>query len=141
MQRLAAALTDPNFRIFAEAGELHLMNRHGHWHGPDVFRIFEQATSGDSDSGIYGKGHVPQPDGAIDRSHAFYLGYELARAEIALHLGKQYTQDEPMHWGLLGPTRALLRPHCTEIITKKCLNHFNESCAGIVSGRKCDVLQ
>ncbi|MEI6540597.1 MAG: DUF6513 domain-containing protein [Planctomycetota bacterium] len=106
LQLLAAALTDPNFRIFAEAGELHLMNRNGHWHGHDVFRLFEQATSSDSASGIYAKGHVPQPDGAIDRSHAFYLGYELARAEIALHLGKQYTQDEPMHWGLLGPTRA-----------------------------------
>jgi hypothetical protein len=26
-------LTDPNFRICSKADELHLMNRHGHWHG------------------------------------------------------------------------------------------------------------
>jgi hypothetical protein len=42
----------------------------------------------------------------MDPSHAFYLGYELARAEIALHLGKQYVQDAPMRWGLLGELKA-----------------------------------
>ena len=99
LQQLAAALTDPNFRIFAEAGELHLMNSHGHWHGSDPFRLFEQANSPAPLSS-----HVPNP--STSASHAFYLGYELARAEIALHLGKQYTQDEPMRWGLLGATPA-----------------------------------
>ena len=94
--QFAKALTDPNFRIFAEAGLLHLMNRHGHWHGHDVFRLFEQAATSSAAA-------TTPP---LDASHAFYLGYELARAEIALHLGKQYTQDEPMQWGLLGPTRA-----------------------------------
>ncbi len=92
LQHLAAALTDRHFRIYAECGELHLMNCHGHWHGNDVFRLFEQST------------HEQSPK--IDAGHAFYLGYELARAEIALHLGKQYTQDEPMQWGLLGPSPA-----------------------------------
>ena len=96
LTQFAQALTDPNFRIFADAGELHLMNRHGHWHGPSAFRLFEQAAA--SSVAV-----TPEP---LDASHAFYLGYELARAEIALHLGKQYTQDEPMQWGLLGPTRA-----------------------------------
>ncbi|HQX51242.1 MAG TPA: DUF6513 domain-containing protein [Planctomycetaceae bacterium] len=98
LQQLAAALTDPNFRIFAEADELHLMNSHGHWHGLDPFRLFEQATPTPSSP--------RQQSSSIDPSHAFYLGYELARAQIALHLGKQYTQDEPMPWGLLGPTPA-----------------------------------
>ncbi|MBC7964776.1 MAG: hypothetical protein H7Z17_02530, partial [Fuerstia sp.] len=55
---------------------------------------------------IHRNSPAPRLDQPIDASHAFYLGYELARAEIALHLGKQYTQDEPMQWGLLGPTRA-----------------------------------
>lgn len=87
LRQLAAALTDPNFRIYAESGELHLMNGHGYWRGNNAFRLFEQATE-------------------VDASHAFYLGYELARAEIALHLGKQYTQDEPLQWGLLGSTPA-----------------------------------
>ena len=101
LQQLAAALTDPNFRIYAEAGELHLMNRHGHWHGQDAFRLFEQASSS-----VKLREPIPRPEVPIDASHAFYLGYELARAEIALHLGKQYTQDEPLQWGLLGATRA-----------------------------------
>ncbi len=82
------------------------MNRHGHWHGQDVFRLFEQATSSDAASGIRCNTSTPRSEDAIDASHAFDLGYELARAEIALHLGKQYTQDEPTQWGLLGPTRA-----------------------------------
>lgn len=106
LQQFAAALTDPNFRIYAEAGELHLMNRYGHWHGRDVFRLFEQATSGNAATSIHSNALAPRLDLSMDASHAFYLGYELARAEIALHLGKQYTQDEPMQWGLLGSTSA-----------------------------------
>ena len=106
LRQLAAALTDPNFRIFAEAGELHLMNRYGHWRGRDVFRMFEQATRSHSAISIHSNAPTPGTEVPIDASHAFYLGYELARAEIALHLGKQYTQDEPLHWGLLGPTLA-----------------------------------
>jgi hypothetical protein len=34
-----------------------------------------------------------------DPGHAFYLGVELARAEVAWQLGKRYTQDEDLHWG------------------------------------------
>ncbi|MFM7834419.1 MAG: dihydropteroate synthase, partial [Planctomycetaceae bacterium] len=34
--------------------------------------------------------------------HAFYLGYELARAEVALLLGKQYVQDAPITFGVAG---------------------------------------
>ncbi len=32
----------------------------------------------------------------LSREHAIYLGYELSKAEIALRLGKNYTQDEPL---------------------------------------------
>ncbi len=95
LEQLAAAITDANFRIYAESGELHLMNNSGHWHGQDVFRLFEHAAVAQSSKGS-----------SIDAGHAFYLGYELARAEIAMHLGKQYVQDEPMQWGLLGPLKA-----------------------------------
>ena len=31
--------------------------------------------------------------------HAFYLGVELGRAQIAWQLGKRYVQDEPLKWG------------------------------------------
>ena len=34
-----------------------------------------------------------------DGGHAFYLGVELARAEIAWQLGKRYNQDQPLTWG------------------------------------------
>jgi hypothetical protein len=34
-----------------------------------------------------------------DGGHAFYLGAELAKAEIAWRLGKRYVQDEPLDWG------------------------------------------
>ena len=34
-----------------------------------------------------------------DGAHAFYLGAELMKAEIALRLGKRYAQDEPLDWG------------------------------------------
>ena len=40
----------------------------------------------------------------IDASHAFYLGYEMAKAATALTLGKDYTQDQALRWGFL--TRA-----------------------------------
>lgn len=45
----------------------------------------------------------------LDPEHAAYLGYELAKAEIALRLGRSYIQDEPVitpvwsdGWGLYG---------------------------------------
>ena len=33
--------------------------------------------------------------------HAFYLGYELAKAHTALTLGKRYVQDQALSWGWL----------------------------------------
>ena len=35
-----------------------------------------------------------------DGAHAFYLGAELQKAEIAFRLGKRYVQDEPLDWGV-----------------------------------------
>ena len=87
LNALATALTDPNFRIFATPLALHLMNNTGHWHDGGPFEIFESALKANR---------------GVDPGHAFYLGYELARAEIARFLGKQYTQDEPLQWGVLG---------------------------------------
>jgi len=89
---LAGALTDANFRVFAESSGLHLMNRDGHWQGVDAFRVFAEA--------------LRDCRADVDAGHAFYLGYELARAELARHLGKEYVQDEPMKWGLLGDWKA-----------------------------------
>ena len=38
---------------------------------------------------------------AIDPAHAFYLGYEMAKAVTALTLGKNYVQDQALRWGFL----------------------------------------
>jgi dihydropteroate synthase-like protein len=79
---MAAQIRDPNYRIFAEREEIHLFNRDGYWHGADPFELFNRL-------------------GPLDPAHAFYLGYELAKAATALTLGKNYIQDEPLHWGFL----------------------------------------
>ena len=34
-----------------------------------------------------------------DASHAYYMGVELARAQIAWQLGKRYVQDQLLGWG------------------------------------------
>ena len=86
IHELAGRLTDPNFRIFAERGEVHLMNRDGYWHGADPYEVFDQMQAA---------------VGTLTAEHAFYLGFELCKARTALTLGKQYRQDEALRWGFL----------------------------------------
>ena len=38
-----------------------------------------------------------------DPAHAFYLGKELARASLAVTLGKTYRQEGALTWGYLTP--------------------------------------
>ncbi|MFO1020755.1 MAG: DUF6513 domain-containing protein [Planctomycetales bacterium] len=82
LRHLASQLRDANYRIFVERGEIHIMNRDGYWHGGDPFELFPQLPP-------------------LDPAHAFYLGYELAKALTALTLGKQYRQDQTLDWGFL----------------------------------------
>jgi dihydropteroate synthase-like protein len=89
LNNLASRITDPNFRIFAERGEIHLMNSRGYWHGTDPFEVFSRALQ---DQEVRTR---------IDPTHAFYLGYEMAKAVAALTLNKEYRQDQPLDWGLL----------------------------------------
>ena len=84
---LASSLRDSNYRLFAERGQLHLLAAGVHLQHADAFRLFEQLQA-------------TQPKN-LDASHAFYLGYELAKATTALTLGKQYEQDESLRWGFL----------------------------------------
>ena len=78
-----------------------MMNRDGHWHGTDPFQVFDDACAG---------------TGPIDPQHAFYLGYELAKAMTALTLGKRYVQDEALRWGFLTrpETSAVDRRHAQQ---------------------------
>jgi dihydropteroate synthase-like protein len=85
LAELAARLTDRNFRLFAEEGLIHAMSGGMYLKGSDPFVLFQQM----------------QQREAIDPSHAFYLGYEMAKAVTALTLGKEYVQDQALRWGML----------------------------------------
>lgn len=85
LRELAAQVHDRNFRIFAERGMLHVINGEMFLQGNDPFVLFEQM-------------HKASP---IDPAHAFYLGYEMAKAVTALILGKNYVQDQALRWGFL----------------------------------------
>ena len=78
---LAAQVKDDNFRIEIAEDGIHVYNRSRHEIAQDAFALFARL-------GV-------EKDGA----HAFYLGAELMRAEIAWRLGKRYAQDEPLDWG------------------------------------------
>jgi dihydropteroate synthase-like protein len=86
LKQLAADVTDRNYRIFAERGEIHVINGSTYLHGNDPFVLFEMMRV-----------HDPK----LDASHSFYLGYEMAKAVTALTLGKNYIQDQALRWGFL----------------------------------------
>ena len=49
-----------------------------------------------------------------DAPHAFYLGLELARAQIAWQLGKRYVQDQELDWGCVRPAPTDNKLHFVE---------------------------
>ncbi len=89
----AAAVGDPNYRIEVAADGIHIYNRDGHHLAADPFDLFPKLAV--------------EQDGA----HAFYLGVELARAQIAHQLGKRYVQDNELRWGCAVPPPASDRLH------------------------------
>jgi dihydropteroate synthase len=96
---LARAIRDPNFRLFAERGRIHLVGAGLHLESADPFALFAQL------------GEAGRTD--VDPGHAFYLGYEMAKAVTALALDKDYRQDQALDWGHLtrpeighGPSKA-----------------------------------
>jgi dihydropteroate synthase-like protein len=87
LDTLAGQITDPNYRIFAERGNIHVMNRDGYWRGTDPFELFRRVRE-----------NAEKP---LSEGHTFYLGYEVCKAATALQLGKRYVQDEELDWGFL----------------------------------------
>jgi dihydropteroate synthase len=85
LDRLAAAIRDTSIRLFAERGEIHLVAKGLHCWSRDPFALFRRLVDSGRDD--------------IDPAHAFYLGYEAAKAATALTLGKDYRQDQPLDWG------------------------------------------
>ena len=82
LRALQSAITDPNFRIFADRDAITIFNCDRFVRGTDIQQIFEQL-------------------GVDEPSHAFYLGTELTKASLAVSLGKTYRQDGPLSWGYL----------------------------------------
>jgi hypothetical protein len=87
LDQLAHEIKDQNFRILAEGGALHVLAAGMHLAGNDPFDLFDQME-------VAAKRK-------LDASHAFYLGYEMAKAMTALTLGKNYRQDQALDWGFL----------------------------------------
>jgi dihydropteroate synthase len=87
LERLADQIKDPNYRIFVEGDRLHAITAGRHFSDTDPYILFDQMITGAARG--------------IDSSHAFYLGYELAKAVTAMTLGKDYRQDEALDWGFL----------------------------------------
>jgi len=83
IRELAAGVRDPNYRINVGPSGVHVYNRDGLWVEQDPFAFYPQLASLHDDA-----------------PHAFYMGAELARAQIAWQLGKAYTQDEELDWGV-----------------------------------------
>ena len=95
LARLARDIKDPNYRLFVEDQAIHLVSAGLHLSDEDPFLLFERLMQGEGQQ---------DPPGNVDASHAFYLGYEMAKAMTAATLSKQYQQDQPLNWGYL--TRA-----------------------------------
>lgn len=85
IQDLAKEIRDPSFRIQVSADGIHIYNRDGLRSALNPFDLF------------------PELGVEQDGSHAFYLGVELARAQIAWQLGKRYVQDQELEWGCTVP--------------------------------------
>lgn len=77
----ARDVKDANFRIQVSSEGIHVYNRDGLRTATDPYDLYPRL-------------HVED-----DAPHAFYLGLELARAQIAWQLGKRYSQDEELGWG------------------------------------------
>ena len=98
----AAAVRDLNYRIEAAEDGIHVYNRDRHLTSTQPFELFPSLGVED------------------DGSHAFYLGYELAKAEIAHALAKRYVQDQTLDWGVAADKRVEdLTRHSVEGATLK----------------------
>jgi dihydropteroate synthase-like protein len=84
LREMQAAITDPNFRIFADRDTITVFNDRLFVRGTDIQEIFRQL-------------------GVDEATHAFYLGRELMKAKLAITLGKTYRQEGTLSWGYLTP--------------------------------------
>ena len=108
---LASNIKDPNYRIKVAEQGIYMFNRDGLMQAKDPFDFY------------------PQLDLKDDTGHAFYLGAELAKAQIAWQLGKRYTQDEELLWG------------CATTMEAQDLTKQKEQGTTMTTGRKCGTAE
>lgn len=92
LRQLHAAVKDSNFRIFADRTTITVFNDQLFVRGTDIQEIFAQL-------------------GVEEATHAFYLGRELAKARLAITLGKTYRQEGALAWGYLTPPDDVRSEH------------------------------
>ena len=92
LRDLQARITDPNFRIFTDRSTITVLNRDKFVRGTDIQEIFAQLD-------------------VTEATHAFYLGKELAKAKLAITLGKTYRQEGTLNWGYLTPPDEVKSEH------------------------------
>lgn len=93
VRELAAEIRDRNYRVQVSAEGVHAYNRDGLLSGTDPFEFWPGLA-----------------ELHADPSHAFYMGVELARAQIAHRLGKRFVQDEALEWGAGAPPDSGAEP-------------------------------
>jgi len=72
---------DKNYRIYVNTDGIHVFNNKNFYTEKDATELYQYLD-------------IKNDDG-----HAYYLGMELAKAQIAFQLGKRYDQDEMLKWG------------------------------------------
>jgi dihydropteroate synthase len=92
LRELQSRVTDPNFRIFTDRETITVFNNELFVRGTDIQEIFGRL-------------------GVDEATHAFYLGKELAKAKLAITLGKTYRQEGQLDWGYLTPPDDPNREH------------------------------
>jgi dihydropteroate synthase len=95
LRALQAQITDPNFRIFADRDGITVLNGERFVRATDPGRIAD----------LFAELDITEP------THAFYLGRELARASLAVTLGKTYRQEGALSWGYLTPADDAAADH------------------------------
>ncbi len=82
-------IKDPSYRVQISEQGIHVYNRDGIQQSTNPFELFPQLDLLQDDA-----------------PHAFYMGVELARAQIAWQLGKRYMQDEELDWGVCADVKT-----------------------------------
>ena len=101
IKEIVDMVKDKNFRILLGENGINVFNSESHQVGSEPYDFFKKMKVD------------------TDASHAFYLGIELAKAQIALELGKNYDQDNELKWGKIKTDKTDLKNRPKLKITQK----------------------